>query len=67
MGTGTEGIEEKESKHVVDRRTECKKDGAEDPPWAATFPKIIRNCFTYRHDSMFATKLCDSVGLLIIK
>jgi hypothetical protein len=27
----------------------------EDPPRAASVPKIIRKCLTYRHDSMFAT------------
>jgi hypothetical protein len=28
--------------------------GAEDPPRAATVSKSIRNCFTCKHDSMFA-------------
>jgi len=28
--------------------------GAENPPRAATVSKSIRNCFTCRHDSMFA-------------
>lgn len=36
--------------------------GAEDPQRAATVPQIIRNCLTYRRDSM----LCGCVELLTV-
>jgi len=60
MGTGTEGeFRKKGIKNVGDRRREWKRNwtagGAEDAPRTATVPRIIGNCFTYRHYSMFAT------------